>query len=305
MENVRNCIYDVNERPKKLLHWIIYPLQILIACFVATVLISVITNTPTSAVLVGAGLGTIVHALITKFKSPMMISSSGAMAPAVIGALTLGNAVSQNFTAVFVGSLCFLAVYIILSLTVKFAGQKTLDKLFPPRVIGPVVITLGASLAAFIPTYTNALGISSNWEVYIAFAVMFVIAITSHYGKGFIGSIAFLVGIAFGYAVATVLTLTDTCPLIDFSVFKNTGFFQMPDFAFFHIDFVNDFSWDMLPSIITLFLPVAIACSLENLSDNKALSAVIGHDLYKDPGMARIYIGNGVATVVGCFVAVS
>ena len=78
--------YDIKDKPKKWYEWILYPLQMILAVFVATVLIANICGTPVSSCLLGACIGTIVYQVITRFKSPMFISSCGATVSAVCGA---------------------------------------------------------------------------------------------------------------------------------------------------------------------------------------------------------------------------
>ena len=60
-----NLIYKVNEKPNSLKEWFLYTLQMLLAVFVATVLIANICCTPISSCLLGAGIATIIYELIT------------------------------------------------------------------------------------------------------------------------------------------------------------------------------------------------------------------------------------------------
>ena len=295
----KNLIYDIGDKPRTFKEWTFYSLQQVLAVFVATVLISQICGTPTSACLVGAGFGTIIYLLFTKMKSPMFISSSGAMVSAVVGALSLGTA--PNFTAVFIGGIIVFLVYAIFALLVHFIGISVINKLFPPIVIGPVTMVIGITLASFIPTYCQVGGEYNIWGIVIAFIVMAIVALVSHYGHGFVSTIPFLIGLLLGYGIATILTLTGICPLIDFSIFKGIGLFTLPDFAFFHIDFAT-FDWSLLPQILILFVPVTLAAMLECISDHKALSTIIGTDLTVKPGLSKIFLGDGVANCFGTFV---
>ena len=152
----------------------------LMAVFVATILISNICGTPTDAGLLGACLGTLTYQLITKFKSPVFISNSGATVSAVIGALALGNA--PNYFAVFIGGLIICIIYAIFAFVIKWRGIDAINKLFPPYIVGPITIVIGLNLAGFIPTYTGG----SNIGLLVAIATMLVIALTSHYFKGFL-----------------------------------------------------------------------------------------------------------------------
>ena len=100
-----------------------YPLQQLLSVFVATVLIANICGTPVSSCLLGACFGTFIYQIITKFRSPIFISSCGATVSAVCGALAL-NSTGDNYLMVFCGGLIILAVYGIFALIVKFTGVR-------------------------------------------------------------------------------------------------------------------------------------------------------------------------------------
>lgn len=88
-----NLIYGIHDKPKKIKEWILYPIQMVLAVFVATVLIANLCHTDVAAALFGACVGTIVYQIITGFKSPMFISSCGATVSAVVGALSSTGAV--------------------------------------------------------------------------------------------------------------------------------------------------------------------------------------------------------------------
>ena len=169
------------------------------AVFVATVLISNICGTPVDAGLLGACLGTLTYQLITGFKSPVFISNSGATVSAVIGALALGT--TPNYFAVFIGGLVVLAIYAGFAMFIKWRGIEALNKLLPPYIVGPITIVIGLNLAGFISTYVGLGSVASNINVLVAVAVMLVIAMSSHYFKGFLKTIPFLLGLVFGFVV--------------------------------------------------------------------------------------------------------
>ena len=111
---------------------------------------------------------------------------------------------------------------------------------------------------------------------------MLVVAIISHYAKGIWKTIPFLIGLAFGYIVSLILTLTGVCNLVDFSSFQNITWY--PDITFLKWN-ARDFTWGNLGSVALLFVPVAICALLEHYSDHKCLSNIIGTDLTKEPGL--------------------
>ena len=286
--------YNVRDVPKKWWEWLLYPLQILLSVFVATVLIANICGTPISSCLLGACLGTLVYQIITKFRSPVFISSCGATVSAVCGALAL-NAAGNNYLMVFCGGLIILAVYGIFALIVKLTGIKWIDKIFPPTIIGAVTIVIGINLAAFINGYTQVGGEHSDIGILIAVATMLITAVVSHYGKGFMKNIPFLFGILGGYIISLIFTWCGI-KVIDFSSFNNMQWY--PDLTFLKWQ-SSDWSWANLGRTCLFFVPVAICALLEHVSDHKVLSNIIGQDLINDPGLHRTLLGDGVASALG------
>ena len=296
---MNDMLYNINDRlPTKRL--IVAALQQVIACFVATILIPQICGVPIAPAMVGAGIGTLVYQLFTHSQSPMFISSSGAFVAAVMGALALGTA--PNFTAVAIGGVIVGIVYCIIGSIINHFGTNWINKLLPPVVIGPVVAVIGLNLATFLPTYFQVNGQYSLIGFGFGMLTLAITALISHYGKGFIKNLPFLFAILIVYVIASITTAIHRIPLVDFSAFNNVHLFAMPDFSFFHINFAT-FNWKLLPQILLLFLPLSLVTFSEHISDHKALSAVIGTDLTKYPGLGNTVIGDGIASTVGCFIS--
>jgi len=293
-------IYGVSESPKTVKEWILYALQQVLAVFVATVLIANICGTPVDACLIGACFGTLLYQVITKFRSPMFISSCGATVSAVIGALAIGET-GQNYLAVVIGGLVILAIYTIFALIVKWRGIETFNKIFPPIIVGPITMVIGLNLAKFLPTYTSVNGAHNDVAILVAIFTMIVVALTSHYFKGFLKTIPFLIGLLGGYGLAIILTVTGAAPLVDFSVFTTMKIVSLPDFTFLHWNFAS-LSWGAVGQVCLLFVPVAICALLEHYSDHRVLSNIIGQDLTQDPGLHRTLIGDGAASFLGTVV---
>ena len=291
---MNNMLYNINDKlPTKRL--IVAALQQVIACFVATVLIPQICGVPIAPALVGAGIGTLIYQLFTRGQSPMFISSSGAFVAAIIGALAIGTA--PNFTAVAIGGIIVGAIYCIIGLIINNRGTAWINKVLPPVVIGPVVAVIGLNLATFIPTYFQVNGQYSLLGFGLGMLTLILAALISHYGKGFIKNLPFLFAILIVYGIAAILTVCGV-PIIDFSVFNGIHLFQVPDFAFFHLNF-GDFQLGWLVQVLLLFAPLSLVCIAEHISDHKALSAVIGTDLTQNPGVGKTLIGDGIASTFG------
>lgn len=290
-----NMIYGVTDSPKKVSEWLLYALQQMLAVFVATVLIANICGTPVDACLIGACLGTLLYQLITKFRSPMFISSCGATVSAVIGALAIGE--SKNYLLVVIGGVIIFAIYAIVALIIKIKGIQTLNKILPPIIIGPITMVIGLNLATFIPTYVQVNGEHSNIGLGIAFIVMVFIAITSHYFKGFWKTIPFLLGLVLGYVLSIICTITNIAPLINFEIFKNMTIINIPDLTFKYWSF--DIAWGQVGQVVLLFVPVALAAVCEHWADHRTLSNIIDTDLTEKPGLHRTLVGDGAASCLG------
>lgn len=293
-------IYGVSDSPKTVKEWILYALQQVLAVFVATVLIANICGTPVDACLIGACMGTLLYQLITKFRSPMFISSCGATVSAVIGALAIGET-GQNYLAVAIGGLVIFAIYAIFALIVKLKGIETFNKIFPPIIVGPITMVIGLNLAKFLPTYTSVGGAHNDVAILVAIFTMIVVALTSHYFKGFLKTIPFLIGLLGGYGLAIILTVTKVAPLVDFTVFNGMKVVSVPDFTFLKWNF-SALTWGTIGQVCLLFVPVAICALLEHYSDHRVLSNIIGQDLTTDPGLHRTLCGDGAASFLGTVV---
>lgn len=307
MNNDKNLLYDIREVPRSAKEWILYTLQQVLSIFVATVLIATICKTPVSSCLFGAGVGTLIYQLITKFRSPMFISSCGATFSAVVGALALPSVLGNgNYLMVTIGGVMIALIYITFALIVRFKGIESINRIFPPVIVGPVTMVIGLNLAKFLYDYTSVNNydmyqnlICSPWQVGIAILTAIFIAISSHYFKGFWKTIPFLLGLAFGYILALIVTLVGWEGLIDTNAFSQMQWY--PEFTFLNWR-AGDFSWSNLGSTALLFIPVAICALLEHYSDHKCLSNIIGTDLTVDPGLDRTLVGDGVASAVGTVV---
>ena len=317
--SVSNLIYNVKDRPpfpKMLLS----AFQQVLAIIAGTIAVPMIVGNgmSQSAALLGAAIGTIVYSLITRFKSPVFLGSSfsfiGAMAAAFAGAtsMTLGY-IGLIFGAIFSG-----LVYVLFGIAVKFFGTKWIDKLMPPVIIGPTVAIIGLTLAPnairdlLRGNVLNDLGasVASPYACLTCGLVALIVTIViSVYGKKMFQLVPFLFGIFAGYLVALVFTLIGNAysitelQIIDFSPLYNIDW--TPNLAFLNVveGFKNikdgaEFA-KYLGIIALAYVPVAVATSAEHIADHKNLSFIIGHDLLKDPGLHRTFLGDGIGSMVG------
>lgn len=310
--------YQVKDKPP-VTRTIIYAFQQLLAILAATIAVPTIVGNgmSQSAALFGAGVGTIVYLLFTKFKSPVFLGSSfaflGSMAAAFAGAAT----VSLGYLGLLIGAVLAGLVYVILALAVKFAGVNWINKIMPPVVIGPTVAIIGLSLAG------NAVGDLTKGSVlnvagasvaspYIALlcglVTLAVVIICSVYGSKGLKLIPFVIGILAGYALAAIFTVignvadVDALKVIDFGKFANMEW--VPSFTFvkaFNGDYGDANIGAYIGTVAVAYVPVAFVVFAEHIADHKNLSSIIGSDLLKEPGLDRTLLGDGIGSIAGAF----
>ncbi len=309
-------VYDVNAKVKDMgfLNTIVFALQQLLAIMAATIAVPAIIGNGMSATaaLFGAGVGTLVYLLFTKFKSPAFLGSSFAFIGSMFAAFAGGVSMAVGYLGLIMGAAFAGLVYVVLAICVKFAGVGWINKLMPPVVIGPTVAIIGLSLAG------NAVGDLSKGSVladnvptaspYVALicglVTLFVTIISSVYGKKMIKLIPFIMGILAGYAVATVFTLIGTATenaalmVIDFAKFEAMKW--VPDFTFLTaFGGFKDIDAAYIGTVAVAYIPVAFVVFAEHIADHKNLSSIIEKDLLTEPGLHRTLLGDGIGSFAG------
>ena len=311
-----NLVYGIHDKPK-LPQLLIFAFQQVLAILAATIVVPAIVGNgmSQSAALFGAGVGTIVYQLFTKFRSPVFLGSSfafiGPMAAAFGGAVSA----SAGFAGLIIGAALAALVYVVIAIVVKLAGVKWIDKLMPASVIGPTVALIGLSLAGaaindvFSYGAKTTFGTSSyfvmdgaTWASFAcAMVTLLVVVIVSTYGKKMAKMIPFIIGILAGYCTAVAFTLAGI-PVIDFSLFQNMQIFAVPQFTFLEAaKGVKELDLTYFVTVLAAYVPVAFVVFAEHLADHKNLSSIIGQDLLKNPGLHRTLLGDGVGSVAGAF----
>lgn len=308
--------YRVNDRPSfgKV---IVFAFQQLLAILAATIAVPTIIGNgmSQSAALFGAGVGTIVYLLFTRFRSPVFLGSSFAFIGSMFAAFAGAVSAQAGHAGLIIGAAFAGLVYVVIAVIVKLVGVKWINKLMPAVVIGPTVSIIGLSLAA------NAVSDLSKGKVLDAdsnslanplicilcgLVTLLVVTICSVYGKKMAKLIPFIIGILAGYAAAAIFTvigiMTDNQALqiINFEVFKNMDIFSIPDFTFLEaIKGVKDIDGNYIATVAVAYIPVAFVVFAEHIADHKNLSSVIEHDLLEDPGLSRTLLGDGVGSIAG------
>lgn len=319
-------VYQVKDRPP-FGKTLVFALQQLLAILAATIAVPAVVNSSIpgaamsqSAALFGAGVGTLVYLLFTKFRSPVFLGSSFAFIGSMLAAFAGGVSMSVGYLGLILGAAFAGLVYVVIALIVKKVGVNWINKLMPAVVIGPTVAIIGLSLAGnAIGDLTtgglkNAFG-GSVCNSYVALAcglvTLFTVIACSVYGKKMAKLIPFIIGILAGYAVAAIFTAigyaakVDALKVIDFTKFKNMQWY--PDFAFVEA-FKGNYNFGeggsfgtYLVTIAVAYAPVAFVVFAEHIADHKNLSTIIEHDLLTDPGLDKTLLGDGVGSIAGAF----
>ena len=295
MSQEKDLILDVNEKPD-LKTGIILSLQHVFGMFGATILVPIITGYPISVALFASGIGTIIYAIITRFKVPVYLGSSFAYISAVLIAV---EQMGGSKDAAQTGLMLVGVVYLIVSLIIKFIGKDFISKLLPPIVIGPMIAVIGLGLAS---NAVNNSGLVANGDprhILVAIITFVICALISIKAKGFIKIVPFLCAIAIGYIVSVFVGIVDFTAITN--VIDNGNFIALPDFILpFSVGGFDTYNIHFGPETFAI-LPVAIVTIAEHIGDHSVLGKICKKDFIKDPGLDKTLAGDGVATAVSAF----
>lgn len=312
----QGLVYDVNQKPpfgKNLL----FAVQQFLAIIAATILVPILAGANAndfgylsqSSALIGAGVGTLVYLLFTKFKSPVFLGSSFAFI------MPLATAITYGYLGIILGSVFAALVYVILAIVIKFAGSDWINKLMPPVIIGPTVALIGLSLSG--SAMNNLMNVAADAKNYNLLAILvgivtfLIVILASVKGNKTIKLFPFIIGVLGGYALATVITLigynacgSEYCKLIDFSKFASIKDINnwLPNITIIGAFKEGTAKLDGINGVVSLFVafaPVALVVFAEHVADHKNISSIIGKDLLKEPGLHRTLLGDGVGSFAG------
>ena len=252
--------------------------QFLFVAFGSTVLVPLLVGLDPATALFTAGIGTLIFHLVTKGKVPIFLGSSFAFIAPIL------SASAQWGMAGTIGGFAGVAlVYFLMSALIKWQGRKLLDRLFPPVVIGPVIILIGLSLS---PAAANMA--KDNWV--LAFISLFTAIIVLVFAKGLLKLVPVVIGIIVGYVAALCMGV------VDLSAVSTAPWFSLPPMiADFHLP---KFAWEPF----VFMIPVAIAPVIEHIGDVYVVGAVANKNFVKDPGLHRTMLGDGLACLFASFV---
>ena len=288
MDENQKPIYDASElgTPKML----ILGLQHMFAMFGATVLVPLITGLSISTTLLFAGLGTLLFHFITKKKVPAFLGSSfaflggyAAIAPAE-GQYGLTQAELLPYACL--GVACAGLLYFVLAGVIKVYGINKVMRFFPPVVTGPIIVAIGLGLSG--SAVSNC---ETDWLV--AVIALVTIIIVNIWGKGMAKIVPILIGVVVSYIVAIIRGDVDFTPI------KEAAWIGFPiDPASTVFGGVNLANKSLVLSAIIAIMPIALATMMEHIGDVSAISATVGKNFIKDPGLHRTLTGDGLATAL-------
>ena len=256
--------------------------QMLFVAFGALVLMPLITGMDPNVALFTAGIGTLLFQLVTGRQVPVFLASSFAFIAPILAAKG-----EFGLPAVLSGIVASGLVYVLLSAVVRVKGAGFIDRLLPPVVIAPVIISIGLALS---PVAVNmAMGKAGDGSaqlvpyetaMLISMSALITTVLVASMGRGLLRLVPILAGIIVGCIVAAF------CGVIDTSNIAAAPWLAIPAFV------TPELHWGAILYIV----PVALAPAIEHIGGVVAIGSVTGKNFIKKPGLHRTLLGDGLAT---------
>ncbi|MBB61062.1 uracil-xanthine permease family protein [Stutzerimonas balearica] len=256
--------------------------QMLFVAFGALVLMPLITGMDPNVALFTAGLGTLLFQLVTRRQVPVFLASSFAFIAPIIAAKG-----EFGLPAVLGGVVAAGLVYVLLGFAVRIKGAGFIDRLLPPVVIAPVIISIGLALS---PVAVNmAMGKSGDGAtelvpygtaMLISMPALLTTLLVAVLGKGLFRLVPILAGVFVGYSLALAFGVVDTSGMLA------APWLAIPNFV------APEFNI----GAILFMVPVALAPAIEHIGGVVAIGSVTGNNYVRKPGLHRTLLGDGVAT---------
>ena len=268
--------------------------QQMFVMFGATVLVPLLTGLDVGVTLFTAGIGTLLFHIVTKFEVPVFLGSSFAFIPGIIAVSTAkGGSLPEALGGIVIAGL----VYIVVAIIFKYISVRILHKILPPFVTGPMIILIGLILAPVAISNANGtnsasivekIGVNGCWFIAMfTFAVaVFVKVFFEKVGQKFLSMLPVLFALISGYLLATVLGI------VDYTSINEAAWFGLPKFS------LPEFSIRS----ISIIVPIAIVTIVEHFGDILAIGNVVGKDFFKNPGIHRTLLGDGLATSLSAMI---
>jgi uracil permease len=204
---------------------------------------------------------------------PVFLGSSFAFIPPLLAARAEG----YTWEAVGSGIVGAAVIYIAMSILITFIGSEVIRRVFPPVVTGPIIVVIGVTLAAVAISSARA-----NW--WLAAVSLLATIVAAIYFKGLFKMLPILTGFVVGYLVAIATGN------VNFDAVTNADWIGLPSFTWG----LGDIQW----GAIVLIAPIAFVTMIEHVGDILANGRVVGKDFFKEPGLHRTLLGDGLATLL-------
>ena len=219
------------------------------------ILVPILCGLNVSVTLFCAGIGTIIYQFIDKKMVPAFLGGSFAI---IAGVSTVVGEMGIPYAQ---GGVIGMAVfYFLFALLLKVLGKERVARVFPPIIVGPIIMVLGLSLAGVGVSEAQA-----NWPIAI---ITFLIAVCINcFSKGLTKVMTIVIALVGGYLISIPFGM------VDFTALKEAAWIGVPAFT------LPQFSW----KAIALIAPCAIVPCLEHIGDVMAVGSVVGKDFTKEP----------------------
>ncbi len=258
-------------------------IQHVLAMFGATVLVPFLTGLNPSIALLAAGVGTLLFHLVTKKVVPVFLGSSFAF----IGAISLVLK-EEGIGAVKGGIIIAGLIYVLMSLIILKFGVEKVKSFFPPIVTGPIIMVIGLRLS---PVALNMMGYANGAfdtkSLIIGTIVIITMIIVSILEKSFFRLVPILISVTIGYILSIFMGFVNFEPIVNanwigFSTEATKDLITLPSFT--------------LTGILAI-APIALVVFIEHIGDITTNGAVVGKDFFREPGIHRTMLGDGLATI--------
>nr|WP_159723771.1 nucleobase:cation symporter-2 family protein [Enterococcus sp. CSURQ0835] len=229
------------------------------------------------------GVATLLQLAVTKFFGIGLPVVLGCAIQAVAPLILIGQ--THGIGTVY-GSIIAAGIFVVL-----IAGFfSKVERLFPPIVTGTVITTIGLTLIPVAVTKMGGGNASSKQfgdpkALLLAFVTIGLILAIQIFGKGFVRSIAVLVGLIGGTLLAGALGL------VDFSAIGHAPTFHVPQPFYFGTPKFEPFS-------ILLMIIISIVSMVESTGVYFALGDITGKKI-QEADLKRGYRAEGLAVILG------
>lgn len=269
--------------------------QHMFAMFGATVLVPLLTGLDVATTLLMAGLGTLLFHLISKGKVPAFLGSSFAFLGgyAAVAPMIDDKPNVEMIPYACLGVAAAGLVYLVLAGLIKLVGINKVMKFFPPVVTGPIIIAIGLGLSG--SAVSNC---SANWP--LALIALAIVIVFNIWGKGMLKIIPILIGVIGSYLIAVIVGNGFGVEgwAVDFTAVKDAAWIGLP-FDYDRTVLAVDWSkTGLIVGAIIAIVPISLATMMEHIGDISAISATVGKNFIKEPGLHKTLIGDGLATTL-------